>query len=54
MVVWTRWGNMVSGLLGEDLGKVGIFQQEGDLGFCLFCGNGELYCCSKFGDNRRV
>ena len=54
MVIWTRWEDVVSGFLREDLGEVGIFQWEEDFGFRFFCGNGELYYCSKLGNKGGV
>ena len=54
MVVWMRWGNMVHYFFREDLGEVGIFQQEGDFGFHLLSGDSEFCCCGKFDNKQRV
>ena len=51
MVIGSGGGNVVCCFFGEDLGKVSIFQWEGDFGFCLISGDGEFCCCRKF-DNK--
>ena len=45
---------MVSCFFGEDLGKVGIFQQERDFGFCFLSGDGKFGCCCELGNKRGV
>ena len=54
IIIWVRWGNMVSCFLREDLGEVGIFQQEGDFRFCLLSGNNKFHCCCEFCNEWRV
>ena len=49
MVVRLRWGNMVSGFLGEDLCKFRELFGEDDRGFCLFCSSGEFCSSGKSG-----
>ena len=50
MIIGSGRGDMVGCFLREDLGEVGIFQWEGDLGFRLFSGDGKLSCRCKFDD----
>ena len=53
MVIGLRWGNMVSGLLQENLSKFCIFCREGFPGFCCFslhckiCGHGQFMDCGS-------
>ena len=50
MVVRIRWGNIVGYFFREDLSIVGIFCQEEDFRFHLFCGDGKLSGCGELGD----
>ena len=54
MIIWLGRGDMVSCFFREDLGEVGVFQWERDLGFHLFGSDSEFHCHSEFDNEQGV
>ena len=54
MVIGPGRGDKVSSFFREDLGKVGVFRQERDFRFCIFCGDSEFHCHSELGNEQGV